>query len=80
MLKKIDHLGIAVNSIEEALPLWVDGLGLKFLREEVIEDQKVKVAVLEDEAEHVELIEPLSVLCLVLLRRSAIHQEETNGM
>ena len=59
-LKKIDHLGIAVESIEEALPIWVDGMGLKFLREEVVEDQKVKVAVLADEAEHVELLEPIS--------------------
>ena len=60
MLKKIDHLGIAVHSIEEALPQWVDGFGLTFLREEIIEEQKVKVAILADEAEHVELIEPLS--------------------
>jgi methylmalonyl-CoA/ethylmalonyl-CoA epimerase len=59
-LKKIDHLGIAVFSIEEALPTWTEGLGMKFLFEEVIEDQKVKVAVLENEAQRIELIEPLS--------------------
>jgi methylmalonyl-CoA/ethylmalonyl-CoA epimerase len=59
-LKKLDHLGIAVNSIEEALPLWVDGLGLKFIKEEVVEDQKVRVAVLSNEHERIELLEPTS--------------------
>lgn len=60
MLKKIDHIGIAVTSIEEALPLWVDGLGLKFVKEEIVAEQKVKVAVLESEAERIELLEPTS--------------------
>ena len=60
MLKKIDHLGIAVNSIEEALPIWVDAMGLKYLREEIVESQKVRVAVLDNGNEHVELLEPTS--------------------
>jgi len=60
ILKKIDHLGIAVKSIEESLPLWVEAMGLKYLYAEVIEEQGVKVAVLANKGEHVELIQPLN--------------------
>ncbi|MGE4158210.1 MAG: methylmalonyl-CoA epimerase [Planctomycetota bacterium] len=60
LLRKIDHLGIAVRSLEEALPKWTQGLGFRLLRTEVVEGQKVKVAVLEDESEHIELLEPTS--------------------
>ena len=43
-LSHIEHLGIAVKSIEEALPYYEGILGLKCYNIEVVEDQKVKTA------------------------------------
>ena len=54
---KIDHLGIAVNSIESALKFYSDILGLKLEGEEVIADQKVKTAFLPIGDTEVELLE-----------------------
>ena len=41
---KIDHLGIAVNSIEDGKNLWTDALGLHFEGTETVEEQKVTTA------------------------------------
>ena len=60
MLKKLDHVGIAVNSIEEALKFFRDTLGLKLESVEVVADQKVKIAFLPVGETHVELLEPTS--------------------
>ncbi|MEE1167636.1 MAG: methylmalonyl-CoA epimerase, partial [Alistipes sp.] len=38
----IEHLGIAVNSLEEAIPYWENVLGLKCYAIEEVADQKVK--------------------------------------
>jgi methylmalonyl-CoA/ethylmalonyl-CoA epimerase len=43
---KIDHLGIATKSIEEALKFWQKSLGLENIHTEIVEDQKVRVAML----------------------------------
>jgi len=58
MIKGIDHIGIAVRSIDEAKKFWVDTLGLKHLRTENVPDQKVRVAVLAAGEATVELLEP----------------------
>ncbi|MBX3282772.1 MAG: methylmalonyl-CoA epimerase [Acidobacteria bacterium] len=59
---KIDHLGIAAKSIEEALKFWADGLGLGLenVHTEVVEDQKVRVAMLPVGESRIELLEPIS--------------------
>ena len=57
---KIDHIGIATNSIEEGLALWQDALGLKPDSAEKIAEQGVKVCMLPLGDTHVELLEPLS--------------------
>ena len=44
MINKIDHIGIAVTSIDKALPLYTDIFKLKLERIEMIENQGVKVA------------------------------------
>ncbi len=44
MLNKVDHIGIAVNDIDEALKFYRDQLGLEVGGFEEIPDQKVKVA------------------------------------
>jgi methylmalonyl-CoA epimerase len=57
---KINHLGIATNGIDEALEFWEDALGLENVHTEVVEDQKVRVAMLPIGESRVELLEPTS--------------------
>jgi methylmalonyl-CoA epimerase len=57
-LKKINHVGIAVNNIEEALPFWRDGLGMKVDHVEEVARQKSKVAFLPVGESDVELVCP----------------------
>ena len=58
MIKGIDHISIAVKSIDEAKKFWVDTLGLEYLRTENVPGQKVRVAVLAAGEATVELLEP----------------------
>jgi len=60
VLKKIDHIGIAVESLEKAKYLFEDILGLKIVGEEVIEEQKVKVAFIPLGDSELELLESTS--------------------
>ena len=60
MLKKIDHLGIAVESIEESRKYYEHVLGLIFEGIEVVESQKVRTAFFSIGETHLELLEPLS--------------------
>lgn len=57
---KINHLGIATKGIDEALKFWGDALGLENVHSEIVEDQKVKVAMLPIGESRVELLEPTS--------------------
>ena len=54
---KIDHLGIAVNSIDEGKSLWTDVLGLAFEGSETVEEQKVTTAFFPVGESEVELLE-----------------------
>lgn len=54
---KIDHLGIAVNSIEEAKKLFQDTLGLEFEGTETVAEQKVTTAFFPVGDSEVELLE-----------------------
>ena len=54
---KIDHLGIAVNSIEEAKKLFHDILGLTFEGTETVQEQKVTTAFFPVGDSEVELLE-----------------------
>jgi LAO/AO transport system kinase len=57
---EIDHLGIAVRSLEEALPFYVSQLGLPVLPTEIVDQEKVKSAMLPaGESARIELLEPL---------------------
>ena len=40
----IEHLGIAVKSLDEAIPYWENVLGLKCYAIEEVADQKVRTA------------------------------------
>ncbi len=54
---KIDHLGIAVNSIEDGKKFWTDALGLEFEGSETVEEQKVTTAFFPVGESEVELLE-----------------------
>jgi methylmalonyl-CoA/ethylmalonyl-CoA epimerase len=57
---KIHHLGIASKNIDEALRFWRDAFGLEYIHTEIIEGQKVKVAMLSVGESRIELLEPIS--------------------
>ena len=57
---KINHLGIATKGIDEALAFWQDALGLDNVHTEVVEEQKVRVAMLPIGESRIELLEPTS--------------------
>ncbi|MER3427282.1 MAG: methylmalonyl-CoA epimerase [Pyrinomonas sp.] len=54
---RIEHIGVAVNRIEEALAFWRDALGLELAHVEEVADQRVRVAMLPIGETRIELIE-----------------------
>jgi methylmalonyl-CoA mutase C-terminal domain/subunit len=58
--RKIAHIGIAVNSIRDALPFYTEQLGLPLLGEENVESEGVRVAFLGVGETRLELLEPLN--------------------
>ncbi|MGE3309383.1 MAG: methylmalonyl-CoA epimerase [Limisphaerales bacterium] len=58
MIQRIDHLGIAVKSLDEAVPYYEKALGLKCERIEEVASQKVRTAFFECGGVHLELLEP----------------------
>ena len=59
-IRKIDHLGIGVASLEEALKLYRDVLGLPVADLEVLGDMKLKVIKVQAGDTVLELLEPLA--------------------
>lgn len=59
MIRKIDHIGIAVRSIEASLPLYRDILCLRDVRVEEVPEQKVRVAMIRVGETKIELLEAL---------------------
>ncbi|MBK5099110.1 MAG: methylmalonyl-CoA epimerase [Gemmatimonadetes bacterium] len=57
-LDKIDHIGIAVKSLSEAVPIWTAILGRNVSGEEEVPAEKVRVAFFGDGPGRVELLEP----------------------
>ena len=57
---KIDHLGIAVNSIDDGKKFWSDILGLDFEGAETVAEQKVTTAFFPVSESEVELLESTS--------------------
>jgi methylmalonyl-CoA epimerase len=53
----IDHLGIAVESLEDSLKFWRDSLGAEASESEVVEAERVRVAMLPMGDSRVELLE-----------------------
>jgi methylmalonyl-CoA/ethylmalonyl-CoA epimerase len=60
MITKIDHLGIAVVSLDQAVAYYENALGLKCERREEVASQKVRTAFFSVGGVHLELLEPTS--------------------
>ncbi len=60
MIKGLDHIAIAVRNIEEALAIYGSVLGLRIGHTKVVEQQKVRIAILRAGDTKIELLEPLS--------------------
>lgn len=58
MLSKIHHVGIVVNSADEAMKFYRDALGLPVTADQVIEDQGVRGVLLQIGGSEIELLEP----------------------
>ncbi len=58
MIRKINHIGIVVSSLENQIPFYRDVLKLTFLGEENVPDQKVRVAMFQCGEVKIELLEP----------------------
>ena len=56
----IDHVGIAVRSLDESIPFYRDTLGLPLHDIEEVPDQKVRTAVFLSGENRIELLEPTS--------------------
>ena len=57
-IQRVQHLGIAVQSIEKALGFWRDALGLEVCEKEFVADQGVEVAMLPIGEGRIELLQP----------------------
>ena len=60
MLTKINHIGIAVLSLDDSIPFYRDNLGMAFAGIEEVAEQKVRVAMLQVGESMIELLEPTS--------------------
>jgi len=58
MLKKIDHIGIAVRNLDEAVRMYSDVYGLKTIKVETLENIKVRIAFITLGEVLIELLEP----------------------
>ncbi|RLF78047.1 methylmalonyl-CoA epimerase, partial [Thermococci archaeon] len=56
MIKKVDHIGIAVKNLEDAIKIW-ENLGLKVEEIEEVPDQKVRTAIFHAGETRIELLE-----------------------
>jgi methylmalonyl-CoA/ethylmalonyl-CoA epimerase len=59
-LRAIDHIGIAVEDLDQAVRLYRDKLGMPEKHRETVEEQGVEAVLLEIGDGHVELLSPLS--------------------
>jgi methylmalonyl-CoA/ethylmalonyl-CoA epimerase len=60
VLSTIDHVGVAVHSIDDSLALYRDVLGMPVVHRETVVEQGVDAALLDVGDGHVELLQPLS--------------------
>ena len=76
MIEKINHIAIAVRSLQEHIPFYRDVLNLDYRGTEVVEDQKVRLAVFRVGEVQIELLEPTEADSPI----SAFIEKEGEGM
>lgn len=59
MIESIEHIGIAVKNLEEAITVYRDVLGFKLEGIHILNERKVKVAFFSVGESRIELLEPL---------------------
>ncbi|HEY5144496.1 MAG TPA: methylmalonyl-CoA epimerase [Solirubrobacteraceae bacterium] len=59
MFARIDHIGVAVESIDDALTLYETTYGMELVHREVVAEQGVEAVLLDVGESHVELLQPL---------------------
>ncbi len=59
MLSVIDHVGVAVESIDASLALYRDALKMPLVHRETVQEQGVDAALLDVGDGHIELLQPL---------------------
>jgi methylmalonyl-CoA epimerase len=64
-MAKIDHIGVAVRSVERAARLYEQGLGLELAHIETLSEQGVRVGFLPVGETDIELLEPLSAESII---------------
>jgi len=57
--KRIDHIGIAVKSIEDRISFFADFLGMEVQGEELLAERGLKIAILKIGETKIELLEPI---------------------
>jgi methylmalonyl-CoA/ethylmalonyl-CoA epimerase len=60
MFGRIDHIGVAVDDLDEAVSLYSERLGMPVQHRETVEEQGVEAVLLGIGESHVELLRPLS--------------------
>jgi methylmalonyl-CoA/ethylmalonyl-CoA epimerase len=77
MIKGLDHVAVAVSRIADALQIYEKTLGLRLENTKLIEQQKVKIAILHAGKTKIELVEPTdsegSVAKFIANRGEGIH-------
>jgi methylmalonyl-CoA/ethylmalonyl-CoA epimerase len=59
VLGRIDHIGVAVTNLDEAVELYTTRLGMPLQHRETVEEQGVEAVLLGVGESHVELLRPL---------------------
>ena len=59
MFGEIDHIGVAVEDLDESIALYRDRLGMREQHRQTVEEQGVEAALLEIGGSHVELLTPI---------------------
>jgi len=76
-MKNVDHIGIAVKSIDESLDYYIHTLGLELIAIEEVESQKVRVAFINAGNIKIELLESMSedgpIAKFILKKGQGIH-------
>ena len=59
MFGRIDHVGVAVTDLDEAISLYESSYGMALVHRETVEEQGVEAVLLDVGENHVELLRPL---------------------